>query len=171
MTTTLYNRLNLGNKNDLTTPTSTQEYPLGYIYEVSDSNTAAIKKYMYVKSHAALTAYVPYLISASGTAGSEVITAAPATLASAVNLIGIPQVDFTSGYYGFVQIEGKTTAALRDAATAGWTVEILNSGASLVGLASTELVGTLGYVIATTTAATNGSVYITGKRVEIRATT
>ena len=94
-------RVALGNKSDLTTPTSTQEYPLGAIVETFDSNSDIVKQYMYVKSHTTLTQYQPYVINGGGASGSEWITGAAVTLASAVSLVGVPQVAFTSGYYGF----------------------------------------------------------------------
>lgn len=156
------------NNDDITTPSATAKYPLGMEVDIK-TTTNEIKRFKYVKSHGALTAYVPYAINGSHTSGSETITAAPATLASAVNLIGVPQVAFTSGYYGFVQIKGIATSAVDRAVTAGWTLEAFNAGVSLAGIATTVLVGTIGYVITTTTAATNTSVLLIGKRAEIRA--
>ena len=65
-------------ENYLSTPTSTQVFELGYIYECVDSSAPyQIKRFMYVKSHAGLTAYQPYTVVNSSTSGSEVITAAP----------------------------------------------------------------------------------------------
>ncbi len=156
------------NNDDIINPSSAAKYPLGLEINVL-TTTNEIKKFKYVKSHGALTAYVPYQINGSHTSGSETITAAPATLASAVNLIGVPQVAFTSGYYGFVQIEGVCTAVCDRGVTAGWSLEAFNSGTSLAGIAATVLVGTIGYVITTTTAAVATSVMLIGKRAEIRA--
>lgn len=133
MSTTVYNRLGLGNKSDLTVPTSTQQYPLGYICVEEDSSSTAIRKYMYVKSHTALTAYQPYIVSISGTSGSEIITAAPATLSAPGSLICVPQVDFTSGYYGFVVIEGDCSVLMTaETYVVGDMLQILNTGTALV---------------------------------------
>lgn len=133
MSTTLLNRMALGNKSDLTTPTSTQQYTLGYVYEELDTDKYAVRKYMYVKSHGALTAYQPYIVSLSATAGSEVITAAPATLAAPGSLICVPQVAFTSGYYGFVLIQGDGSVLMTaETYAVGDMLQILNTGTALV---------------------------------------
>jgi len=163
-------RTALGNQTDLTTPTEAQVYKLGTIVETIDEDTKSVHKYIYVKSHGALTQYQPYVVTASGTAGSEVITAAPVATASAVVLVGVPQVAFTSGYYGFVQIEGKGTAVI--AASTGYVdgnaMEVIGAGTSLIA-ASTGTVATINtsaYLVTATTG-TSGSVVLPGNRVEI----
>lgn len=170
MATVLENRLALGNKSDLTTPTSTRQYRLGYIYSEIDDTTQVVKRYIYVKSHAALTQYQPYVITNGGTAGSEWITGAPATLASAVVLVGVPQIAFTSGYYGFVQIEGNATGLIT--ASTGYVngnaMKVVNTGTSFVadstGIA--QELSTSAYLVATTTE-TYGTIFLPGNRVEI----
>ena len=118
---------------DLTTPTEAQKYALGKVITVIDSAKKAVKKFMYVKSHGALTQYQPYMISFSSTAASEVITAAPATLAAPGALIGVPQVAFTSGYYGFIQIQGDCTVLMTaETYAVGDHLQILNTGTALV---------------------------------------
>jgi hypothetical protein len=120
---------------DLTTPTLEKNptYPLGAIYNVVDTNNpSAIEQFMYVKSHAALTQYQPYTVVGASTASAEVVTAAPATLASGVTVC-IPQVAFTSGYYGFVQIFGACTAKLAaETHVAGDYLELLTTGTTLI---------------------------------------
>lgn len=124
----------------LVTPTSTQQYPLGTVMVVRETATdstetasKAVKKYMYVKSHTGLTQYQPYVLGFSATAGSEIITAAPATLAAPGSLLVVPQVAFTSGYYGFVQIEGTATVKkTSETYAAGDFLEVLNTGTALV---------------------------------------
>ena len=97
----------LGNVGDLTTPSSTQLYPLGTIMEFSNSDYTAVQKYMYVKSlSAGMTAYQPYAITFGSTAGAEIITIVPFTLAAPGSLICVPQVAFTASYYGWVLIQG-----------------------------------------------------------------
>ncbi|RPH74536.1 hypothetical protein EHM76_03395 [bacterium] len=170
MSLIINNRIALGNIRDLSTPTSTQQYKLGSIVEVEDTTTNAVKRYMYVKSHTGLTAYQPYLITNLASSASQWITAAPATLASAVNLIGVPQVAFTSGYFGFVLISGRCSVLVDRAVTSGWTLECLNAGTSLAGIATTELIGTIGIAISSTTGAGAATAFLSGRRAEIRAT-
>ena len=79
------------NEKDLTTPTASQKYPLGHQIEVFDSVSKARKVFKYVKAHAALTAYQPYIVSSAATAGSEVITGAAATLAATGVLVCVQQ--------------------------------------------------------------------------------
>ena len=136
---TINNRVVL-NETDLTTPTSAQKYPLGTIVEIvekanSSSETAslAVKKFIYVKSHAGLTLYQPYVLGKSSTAGSEYITAAPATLASPGQKVVIPQVAFTSGYYGFVLFEGDGSVLMTaETYAVGDFLQVLNAGTALV---------------------------------------
>jgi len=123
----------LGNEADLTTPTSTQVYPLGYRTTIYDSATKMEKEFIYVKSHAGLTQYQPYVLNWTGTAGSEVKTAAPATTAAPGQMVCVPQVAFTSGYYGFVQIKGDCTCLLANETKAvGDYLQVLNTGTTLV---------------------------------------
>ena len=112
-------RLSLGSENDLANPSSTALYPLGYIAEVEDSATKTVKKFVYVYASVALTAYVPYFIGWSSTSGQEVKAASMASSTTVYRTIGIPQVAFTSGYFGFVQIQGDCLANLAGAATVG----------------------------------------------------
>lgn len=120
-------------ENDLITPTSTQKYPLGTILETIDKDKKAVAKYIYVKSHGALTAYQPYVLNYTGTAGSEVKTAAPATLAAPGQKVVIPQVAFTSGYYGFVLFEGDGKVLMTAQTYAvGDALQVLNAGTALV---------------------------------------
>lgn len=130
-------RLALGlaiSETDLTVPTATQgAYPLGYSHRCIDSaNPNSIKEFIYVKSHAALTQYQPYTVVFLNTSGSEIVTAAPATLADYVTVC-IPQVAFTSGYYGFVQISGQCIAKLaNETHVAGDYLELLTTGTTLI---------------------------------------
>jgi len=122
-------------ENDLTVPTSAKNpaYPLGMVYHMVDSdNPNAIKRFMYVKSHTTLTQYQPYTVVGINTSGSEFVTAAPATLASGVTVC-IPQVAFTSGYYGFVQIFGQCISKLaNETHVAGDYLKLLNAGTTLI---------------------------------------
>lgn len=123
------------NETDLTTPTSYRNptYLMGHVYSMMDTaNPSVVKRFMYVKAHAALTQYQPYVITPSNTSDAEFVTAAPATLASYVTVC-IPQVAFTSGYYGFVQISGQCIAKLaNETHVAGDNLELLNAGTTLI---------------------------------------
>lgn len=159
-------------KESLTTPTSTQQYPLGFVYISSDdSSSAAVKRFLYIKANGALTAKQPYRIVTSGTAAAEWTTASFISLTGAVTLIGIPQVAFTSGYYGFVQIGG-AASYLPTAATiaAGATLKVMTSGSTLVldsstGVVSNSTVGS--NVSALTSDSTSGTVILNGVRVVV----
>lgn len=120
----------IGNVGDLTTPTSTQQYELGREIVISDpDNYKSVKKYKYVKSHTTLTQYQPYVITNTGTAGSEWITIAPATLATCGLLVGVPQVAVTSGYYFWCLIAGDGKALMTaETYAVGDKLELLNTG-------------------------------------------
>jgi len=123
------------NEDDLTTPTATKNatYALGGVYQFIDAATPnVVKQFMYVKAHTTLTVYQPYVIQPVNTSGAEWVSAAPATLAGQVT-VGIPQVAFTSGYFGFVQIWGVCTAKLaNETHVAGDYLELLNAGTTLI---------------------------------------
>jgi len=166
---------NMINETDLSTPTSAQKFPLGAIIDVADPSTKAIKKFMYVKSHGALTQYQPYQINIGITSGSEVITAAPATLAAPGKLIGVPQVAFTSGYYGFVQIQGNATCKKSSETYAsGDHLQVLNAGTTAVvdgtSGSTAESVNSFAIVGATGSAAASVAVYLKGEPAVVAAT-
>lgn len=161
----------IGNIGDITVPTSTQQYTLGRVERFKDTDTNVINEYMYVKSHAGLTQYQPYVVTNSGTAGSEWITAAPITLASAVSLVCVPQVAFTSGYYGWVLIKGRGTALVASATTATHACQLYTAGTSLTTEgATTKTINSCAWAIATTTGAGSTTVMLPGCRVEIKTT-
>lgn len=170
MSTTLYVTQALGNKNDLITPTVAQgSYPLGYIYEEYDDSKTAINKYMYVKSHTTLTQYQPYVVTNNALAGSEWMTAAPVTTASAVVLVCWPQVAFTSGYYGFVQIAGnfKSVIPTSTGLGAGAGYKLTNAATALATASSTApTLNTCAFLVTNTTG-TTGSMFAPGVRCEI----
>ena len=140
------------NENDVTTPTSTisSKYRLGQIYYVMDSDAPSlITAYMYVKAHAALTQYQPYVVHGTNTSGAEFVTAAPATIAGQ-ETVCVPQVAFTSGYFGFVAVQGRATVLLiNETHVAGDYLELLNAGAALVvdGTSGATVYGVKGVAI------------------------
>lgn len=112
MSKTLVKRFSLGNISELTVPSTTQAYPLGMRIQIEDDTERAIKEFVYVKAHDALTAYVPLILTYGSTSGSEVTTAATAKLSTYQRIV-VPQVAFTSSsYYGFVQVKGDATITI-----------------------------------------------------------
>ena len=124
----------LGAEHDLINPTEARLYPLGYVVQVEDSSLSMCSKYIYVKAHAALTAYVPYMLSSSSTSGAEVTTAAPKSggLSAPGAIIVIPQVAFSSGYYGFVLFEGYGKGNTTQTLTAGDFLQVISAGVTFI---------------------------------------
>ena len=91
----------------LTTPTSTQKFPLGAIITVQEpfSSSAAVKRFMYVQASAGLDANSVYLITVASTGATEVTTGTPAT-SSIYRMYGVTPVAVTILYYFWIQIEG-----------------------------------------------------------------
>lgn len=161
-------------EDDLTTPTSTQnpQYLLGDTIKIADSaNPTSQKVFMYVKAHAALTAYQPYVISYAYTAGAEVVTAAPATQTSPIVTVCVPQVAFTSGYFGFVQIQGYCTLKMSaETYASGDPLEVINTGATFLvnGTSGTPLIDNKTAAICGATGSSAASVagYLLGVKVQ-----
>jgi len=159
---------------DLTTPSSTAKYPLGLEVSVLDSSASSgIKKFMYVKSHGALTVNQPYVLSISNT--GYFVSAAPATLAAPGSLVVVPQVAFTSGYYGFVQFEGECECLhIAETYAAGDMLQVLNAGTALVVDGSTGAtafsVNTCGITVDAGTTAVAKTIILYGKPAVVAAT-
>jgi hypothetical protein len=121
------------NESDLGSTSVSPLYPLGKEIVIKDSAYGnAVKKFMYVKAHTNLTQYQPYTVVFSNVSGSEVITAAPATLASGVTVC-VPKVAIASAYYGWVQIFGDCTVKLAaETHVAGDYLELLNAGTTFM---------------------------------------
>ena len=123
----------LGNVGDLAVPTSTQQYPLGMTVTIVDSDYLSIKEYIYMKSHTTLTAYQPYVMTFGSTAGAEVVSIAPVTLAAPGALVVVPQVAFTSGYYGWFLMKGDGKVLMTSETYAvGDFLQVLTTGTFLV---------------------------------------
>ena len=119
---------------DLVIPTIKQVYPLGYIHVVFDGDNVSkvVSKYKYVVAHAALTKYQPYMITLSSTNGKEVTTAAIDTSNAGNSIVCVPQVAITSGYYGFVLIEGDGNALMTaETYAVGDMLSVANAGTAL----------------------------------------
>jgi len=157
---------------DLTSPSSTRKYDLGAQY-VDVSVSGAIKpEYVYIKSHGALTQYQPYQLSTSNTAGSEVISKAPATTDSGATVVA-PQVAVTSGYYCWAPYKGSVTVKTTDTFAAGDFAEVLNSGTGLKldgGSSGSTAEGAQSVGIASTaTSGGSATVVLSGNKVKIAA--
>ena len=157
----LTTRVALGKIEDLTIPTSTQEYPLGLEVVVEDSDTKTIKKFIYVKSHAALTAYVPYALNFTSTAGSEVITSAPVAISAQ---IGIAQVAFTSGYFGFIQTMGDCLANHAGATTNTYALKISAAAPTVVTAESNATVTVNSFGVAKATGGAGTAIWLFGEQ-------
>lgn len=120
------------NQDDLLKPSSTRKYPLGLEVTVVDTATDKVKKYMYVKAHAALVANTPYVIAFSTVAGSEVKTAAPITDATDSKRVVVAPVAFTNAYYGFVQFAGECKVAVSGTHTVDDYLELTSAATQLV---------------------------------------
>ena len=158
-----------GNIGDLTVPTSTAQYKLGRVVTFQDPDTQTVKKFKYVYASVALTKNAPYAVTNTPTSGKEVQAATPITLAGAVTEVCFPQVAFTSGYYGFVQIEGNGNAVITASATAvaGCQYSVTNGNATLTGTTGiVQTINTCAYLVTTTTGST-GAMYFPGNRVEV----
>lgn len=158
-------------KDDLTRPSSERKYSLGEVY-VDYSSTDAIKpKYVYVKSHGALTASQPYQVSYSNTVGSEVISKAPGTIGSGA-CVGVSSVAVTSGYYAWLQFGGKASVLCTDTVAAGDFVEVLNAGTGLKldgGVSGSTVEGATSLGIAVTAGTGAQTIVLSGKGVQIAA--
>lgn len=158
-------------KDDLTRPSSSRKYSLGEVY-VDYSSTDSIKpKYVYVKSHGALTASQPYQVSYSNTVGSEVISKAPATISSGA-CIGVASVSVSSGDYVWLQYGGKASVLCTDTVAAGDFVEVINAGTGLKldgGVSGSTVEAATSVGIAVTAGSGAQTIVLSGKGVQVAA--
>lgn len=166
----VFNPLSIDNR-DIANPTSAQKYPLGMEVCIQDEASGDVTKYIYLKAASALVAGQPYsIVEDDGTAG-EITTASFITLASAIVLVGVPQVAFTTAYYGFVAIQGTVNAKVAGATTAGHRLEVFTSGSAFTTEAAATLsINSAGMAITTVTGADTTAVMLAGRRVEVQAT-
>ena len=122
---------------------------------------------------AALTAYQPYQFQYKSTALKHVDVKVPATLANAVNIIGVPQAAIADDAFGWVQIYGEAEC-LVDGTTdvaAGEYLEVINAGVAAIKEGTAISKGSFAVAIdaVTADAATQATVFLTGLQVEIAA--
>lgn len=124
--------------------------------------------YKYVKAASDLKANQPYVLvdNADG-----VTTAAPAT-STVIKLIGIPQVEIATAYFGWVAVKGACKAKTGIQAK-GDTLEVINGGSSLIVDGSSgspaETANTVAISMKAAAEAGVAEVNLIGKRVAIAA--
>jgi hypothetical protein len=123
----------LDRTSDLTTPSSTQKYPLGLEVTIYDSSKKSEKAFVYAKASQALTAYRTYVVNVSSEVGGEwkvgVATAPASGTNGPVKIVVIPQVAFSVNEYGFFQNKGDCTAYCVTHSTCG-TLGYVQSGST-----------------------------------------
>ena len=124
--------------------------------------------YKYVKAASALTAYQPYVLKDNA---EGITTAAPAT-STVIKLIGIPQVDIATAYFGWVAVKGACKAKTGIQAK-GDTLEVINGGTTLIVDGSSgspaETANTVAISSVAAASAATVDVNLIGKRVAIAA--
>lgn len=144
------------------------KYNIGAEVTVATNGVAIPTTYKYVKAAGALVANQPYVLvdDADG-----VTTAAPATSA-VIKLIGIPQADIATAYFGWVAVKGLCDAKTGIQAK-GDTLEVINAGTSLIVDGSSgspaETANTVAISCEAKAAAGVAKVNLIGKRVAIAA--
>lgn len=161
-TNTVLKRFALGSTLDITTQSETPQYALGEVVTIYTDSGKAVKKFMYVRSHEALTAYSAYMIKFSSTAGREVSTAKPAT-SSVLVIPCIAPISTTSGYYCWVQIQGLCTVLAESGSeTVGHTAKLVNNKYTVTTNGNATITGlTVGMFVATGST-TGASFYLEG---------
>ena len=138
------------------------KYNIGEEVTVAKDGISIPTTYKYVKAGGALTANEPIVL---------VEDAAPAT-SSVIKLIGIPQVNIASAYFGWVAIKGACKAKTGIQAK-GDTLEVIKGGTSLIVDGSSgspaETANTVAISMEAAAAAGVVKVNIIGKRVAIAA--
>lgn len=149
-TNTVLKRYAMGSTLDINTQSETPQYKLGEVVTIFSDTENAVRKYMYVRAHEALTAYSAYTITFSSTAGREVTTAKPAT-SSILILPCIAPISTTSGYYCWVQIQGLCKALAESGSeTIGHTAKLVNNKYTVTTNSNSTITGlTIGMFVAT----------------------
>ena len=154
---------------DLSTPSSTQKYPIGTVLKLVNSTDNIEEEWIYIQAHTTLVQYQPYILDHTGT---QLETAAPATGAGRVV---VPQVAFTDDYYGFVQVRGKSTCKIgAETYAVGDHLQVLNAGTTAVvdgtSGSTVQLVTSFAASYAAATVAAAISVYLFGDKADVAAT-
>lgn len=152
------------NEADLTTPGTTQKYPLGK--EIVIETPTVVKKFKYIRSDRTLTKGYVYTITTTPSAISTYAYRCtdPLGTASVFTEIGIPQAEIASAYYGFVQTAGPCSAFASAVATTGYAA-IASTAFSIlaVGTASTLIGPAVGSWTETTTTSGLAGLFLYGR--------
>jgi hypothetical protein len=144
------------------------KYNIGAEVTVAENGVSIPTTYKYVKAADALTANQPYVLKETA---DGVTTASPAT-STVTKLIGIPQADMATAYFGWVAIKGLCDAKTGIQAK-GDTLEVINGGTSLIVDGSSgspaETANTIAISCEAKAAAGVAKVNLIGKRVAIAA--
>lgn len=157
-------------EDDLITPTSAAKYPVGTEVQVSNGSTSTT--YIYAKAHTTLTAYQPYVLDLSIYGA---ITSAPLTLAAPGAIVVVPQVAFTTAFYGWMAKKGLCSALhISQTYAAGDMLQLLSGGAALVVDGTTaqtvKSVNTCGVTITAGSTAAAFSIMLNGEQAVVAAT-
>lgn len=144
------------------------KFNLGEEITVAKDGVSIPTTYKYVKAASALTAYQPYVLKDDAVG---ITTAAPAT-STVIKLVGIPQVDIATAYFGWVAIKGACKAKTGIQAK-GDTLEVINGGTTLIVDGSSgspaETANTVAISSVAAASAATVDVNLIGKRVAIAA--
>ena len=144
------------------------QFNLGEEITVAKDGVSIPTTYKYVKAASALTAYQPYVLKDDA---EGITTAAPAT-STVIKLIGIPQVDIATAYFGWVAVKG-TCKAKTGIQAKGDTLEVINGGTTLIVDGSSgspaETANTVAISSVAAASAATVDVNLIGKRVAIAA--
>lgn len=163
-------------ESDITTPSSTRKYPMGYTIPVEDSTyNGGITEYTYIRANAAaLTINVPVIMDLGSTEASAVVVSTPVTLGAPGARVVVPQVAFTSGYYGFVASKGFCECVhVAETYVVGDMLQLLSAGVSLAVDGSSgstiKTVNTCGVTIDAGTTAVAKTIFLNGEQAVIAA--
>ena len=157
-------------ESDLITPTLAAAYPVGSEIRISNGLGYPDSVYKYIKANGALTAYQPYILDLGLYGGTN---SAPLTLTAGARVV-VPQVGFTSGYYGWALVKGYGSALhISETWAAGDMLQLLSGGAALVvdGTSGSTIktVNTCAIGVAAGSTAIAGTVILNGEQATIAA--
>ena len=158
----------LAQLSDLTTTSNTvtqnPNYKLGDRVVIYDEAYKVANEYIYVYSNGGCAQYGVYGIAYTGTAGTEVQSLLPASLA-VYQLFGVAPVAITTLYYGWLQVKGICTyLATSSTATATYFGKAVNGVNTATDESATR--GTASILMCTATATgTSTTGYLLGERV------
>jgi hypothetical protein len=159
-------------ESDLTTPTLAAAYPVGSTVRISNGLGYPDSVFVYIKAAGALTAYQPYVFDL-GIYGAT--NSSPVTLGAPGAIVIVPQVAFTSGYYGWVLMKGYGKVLhIQETYVAGDMLQLLSGGAALVvdGSSNSTIksVNTCGITVGAGTTAVAKTVVLNGEQAVVAAT-